>query len=388
MSSDHKPSRKRLMLMGVGGLTLAALLVANGLHARTLHEQSVTAWTETAAIPQVMVFQPKQNAAGDTLRLPAHLEAWSKAPIHARVSGYLKDWKVDIGSQVKAGQVLAEIDSPDLDQQLAQTHARLIQEQANARLAETTATRWQNLLASHSVSRQEADEKRSNAAAAKANAEAAGADYARLSALEDYKTIRAPFAGTITARHTDIGQLIKADNDSDPELFDLADTHKLRLYVPIPQNYASVIHPGLVAQLTVPEHPGQHFSAQLVGDSTAIDPRSGTLLAQFVAANPEGALMPGDYAEATLAIPADTHGVSIPASALIFRAAGTQVALIDSARHVHLRSIHIGLDLGERLVIDQGLTPVDQVIDNPPDALREGDLVQLADAGGTHAPKA
>ena len=388
MSPEHTPSRKRLMLLGIGGLTLAALLVANGLAARTRHEQAVTAWTETAAVPQVLVLQPQQNVLGDTLRLPAHLEAWSKAPIHARVSGYLKDWTQDIGAKVTAGQVLAHIDSPDLDQQVAQTRARMIQEQANARLAQTTAERWQNLLASHSVSRQEADEKRSNAAAAKANAEAAGADYARLSALEDYKTIRAPFAGTITARHTDIGQLIKADNDSDPELFDLADTHKLRLYVPIPQNYASVIHPGLVAQLTVPEHPGQHFSAQLVGDSTAIDPRSGTLLAQFVAANPEGALMPGDYAEATLAIPADTHGVSIPASALIFRAAGTQVALMDSARHVHLRSIHIGLDLGERLVIDQGLTPVDQVIDNPPDALREGDLVQLADAGGTHAPKA
>eukprot|EP01132_Coremiostelium_polycephalum_P012347 gene12347-15090_t len=307
------------MLMGVGGLTLAALLVANGLHARTMHEKSVTAWTETAAVPQVLVFQPKQNAAGDTLRLPAHLEAWSKAPIHARVSGYLKDWKVDIGSQVKAGQILAEIDSPDLDQQVAQTHARMVQEQANARLAETTATRWKNLLDSHSVSRQEADEKTSNALAAKANAQAAEADYARLSALEDYKTIRAPFAGVITARNTDIGQLIKADSDSDPELFDIADTHQLRLYVPVPQNYAAVIHPGLAAQLT------------------------------FVADNPDGKLLPGDYAEATLAIPADTHGVSIPASALIFRAEGTQVAVLDAKNHVHLQDIHIGLDLGERL---------------------------------------
>jgi len=388
MSPDHTPSRKRLMLLGIGGLSLAALLVASGLAARTRHERAVVAWTETAAVPQVLVFQPQHNVLGDTLRLPAHLEAWSKAPIHARVSGYLKDWTQDIGTQVAAGQVLAHIDSPDLDQQVAQARARMIQQQANARLARTTAERWQNLLASHSVSRQEADEKTSNAAAAKANAEAAAADYARLSALEDYKTIRAPFAGTITARHTDIGQLIKADNDSDPELFDLADTHKLRLYVPIPQNYASVIRPGLQAQLTVPEHPGQHFSAQLLGDSTAIDPRSGTLLAQFVAANPDGALMPGDYAEATLAIPADTHGVSIPASALIFRAQGTQVAVIDGSRHVHLRSIHIGLDLGERLVIDQGLQATDQVIDNPPDALREGDLVQLADAGGEHAPKA
>lgn len=388
MSPDHTPSRKRLMLLGIGGLSLAALLVASGLAARTRHERAVVAWTETAAVPQVLVFQPQHNVLGDTLRLPAHLEAWSKAPIHARVSGYLKDWTQDIGTHVAAGQVLAHIDSPDLDQQVAQARARMTQQQANARLAQTTAERWQNLLASHSVSRQEADEKTSNAAAAKANAEAAAADYARLSALEDYKTIRAPFAGTLTARHTDIGQLIKADNDSDPELFDLADTHKLRLYVPIPQNYASVIHPGLQAQLTVPEHPGQHFSAQLLGDSTAIDPRSGTLLAQFVAANPDGALMPGDYAEATLAIPADTHGVSIPASALIFRAQGTQVAVIDRSRHVHLRSIHIGLDLGERLVIDQGLQATDQVIDNPPDALREGDLVQLADAGGEHAPKA
>ncbi|MGR4042256.1 efflux RND transporter periplasmic adaptor subunit [Pseudomonas sp. 910_21] len=388
MSPDHTPSRKRLMLLGIGGLSLAALLVASGLAARTRHEQAVAAWTETAAVPQVLVFQPQPNVLGDTLRLPAHLEAWSKAPIHARVSGYLKDWTQDIGAKVAAGQVLAHIDSPDLDQQVAQARARVVQQQANARLAQTTAERWQHLLASHSVSRQEADEKSSNAAAAKANAEAAAADYARLSALEDYKTIRAPFAGTLTARHTDIGQLIKADNDSDPELFDLADTHKLRLYVPIPQNYASVIRPGLQARLTVPEHPGQHFSAQLVGDSTAIDPRSGTLLAQFVAANPDGALMPGDYAEATLAIPADTHGVSIPASALIFRAQGTQVAVIDRAKRVHLRSIHIGLDLGERLVIDQGLQASDHVIDNPPDALREGDLVQLADAGGEHAPKA
>ncbi|CRM89704.1 MULTISPECIES: efflux RND transporter periplasmic adaptor subunit [Pseudomonas] len=388
MSSDHTPSRKRLMLLGIGGLTLAALLVANGLHARTLHAQTVTAWTETAAVPQVMVFQPKQNATGDTLRLPAHLEAWSKAPIHARVSGYLKDWKVDIGSPVKAGQILAQIDSPDLDQQLAQTQARLVQEQANARLAQTTATRWQNLLASHSVSRQEADEKTSNAAAAKANAEAAAADVARLSALESYKTIRAPFAGTITARNTDIGQLIKADTDSDPELFNIADTHQLRLYVPVPQNYAAVIHPGLEAALTVPEHPGKHFTARLIGDSTAIDRRSGTLLAQFVVDNPSGQLLPGDYAEATLPIPADTHGVSIPASALIFRAQGTQVAVLDAQNHVHLQAIHIGLDLGERLVIDQGLKPADRIVDNPPDALREGDAVQLADAGGAHAPKA
>ncbi len=384
MSSDQKPSRKRLMLLGIGGLTLAALLVANGLAARSRHEHEVVGWTEAAALPVVSVFQPLQNAHGDTLRLPAHLEAWSKAPIHARVNGYLKNWNTDIGSKVAAGQVLAVIESPDLDQQLAQARAHVLQEQANARLAATTATRWQNLLASHSVSRQEADEKHSNAAAAKANAQAAEADYARLSSLEDYKTIRAPFAGTITARNTDIGQLVKADTDSDPELFDIADTHQLRLYVPVPQNYASVIRPGMHVQLNVPEHPGQTFSAQLIGNSTSVDPRSGTLMAQFVAQNPNDALLPGDYAEAVLSIPADTHGVSIPASALIFRAQGTQVAVLDSAKHVHLQNIHIGMDLGDRLVIDQGLKPADTVIDNPPDALREGDTVKLAEAGALH----
>jgi RND family efflux transporter MFP subunit len=388
MSSENAPSRKRLMLVGVGGLTLAALLVANGLAARTRHEHAVDAWTQSQSLPVVSVIQPSQNAAGDTLQLPAHLEAWSKAPINARVSGYLKSWSADIGTQVKAGQILAEIDSPELDQQLAQTRAHLAQEQATARIAETTANRWQHLLATHSVSQQEVDEKASGAAAAKADMQAAAADYQRLSDLEAYKTIRAPFAGTITARNTDIGQLIKADDGGTAPLFNMADTHRLRLYVPVPQNYASVITPGMQVQLTVPEHPGQTFSARLLGDSTAVDPRSGTLLAQFAADNADGALMPGDYAEATLKVAANSRAVSIPASALIFRAKGTQVATLDGAGHVHLRDIHIAMDLGDRLVIDQGLKPADRIVDNPPDALRENDPVQLADAGGTHAPKA
>jgi RND family efflux transporter MFP subunit len=388
MSSENAPSRKRLMLVGIGGLTLAALLVANGLAARTRHEHAVDAWTQQQALPVVNVIQPSRNAQGDTLRLPAHLDAWSKAPINARVSGYLKSWSVDIGSKVNAGQILAQIDSPELDQQLAQTRAHLAQEQATARIAQTTASRWQHLLATHSVSQQDVDVKVSGAAAARADMQAAAADYQRLSDLEAYKTIRAPFAGTITARNTDIGQLIKADNGGMTPLFNMADTQRLRLYVPVPQNYASVITPGMRVQLTVPEHPGQTFSATLLGDSTAVDPRSGTLLAQFEADNTGGALMPGDYAEATLKVAGDNHAVSIPASALIFRAKGTQVATLDSAGHVHLRDIHIAMDLGDRLVIDQGLTPADRIVDNPPDALRENDPVQLADAGGAHAPKA
>lgn len=388
MSSEKVPSRKRLMLTGVGGLTLAALLVANGLAARTRHDHAVAAWTERQSVPVVTVVSPSQNAQGDTLQLPARLEAWSKASINARVSGYLKGWRVDIGTRVQAGQVLAQIDSPELDQQLAQARAHLAQQQATARIAETTAVRWQHLLATHSVSQQEVDEKVSAATAAKADVQAAAADCQRLSDLTAYKTIRAPFSGTITARNTDIGQLIKADDGGGTPLFSMADTHRLRLYVPIPQNYASVIRPGMQVRLSVPEHPGQTYTATLMGDSTAVDPRSGTLLAQFVADNPDGALLPGDYADATLPVSADSQGVSIPASALIFRAKGTQVATLDKAGHVHLRTIHIAMDLGDRLVIDQGLNAADRVVDNPPDALRENDPVQLADAGGEHAPKA
>ena len=388
MSSENAPSRKRLMLTGIGGLTLAALLVANGLAARTRHDHQVAAWTESQAVPVVSVVFPAQNAHGDTLQLPARLEAWSKAAINARVSGYLKDWSADIGAQVQAGQVLAHIDSPELDQQLAQTRAHLAQQQATARIAQTTAQRWQHLLATHSVSQQEVDEKRSTATAATADVQAAEADYQRLVDLSAYKTIRAPFSGTIIARNTDIGQLIKADDGGVAPLFSMADTHRLRLYVPVPQNYASVIHPGMQVQLSVPEHPGKTYSARLMGDSTAVDPRSGTLLAQFVADNPDGSLLPGDYADATLPVAAGGQGVSIPASALIFRAKGTQVATLDSAGHVHLRTIHIAMDLGDRLVVDQGLQVADKVIDNPPDALRENDPVQLADAGGEHAPKA
>ncbi|RAU44662.1 MULTISPECIES: efflux RND transporter periplasmic adaptor subunit [unclassified Pseudomonas] len=388
MSSENTPSRKRLMLTGVGGLTLAALLVANGLAARTRHDHDVAAWTESQSMPVVTVVSPSRKAQGDILQLPARLEAWSKASINARVSGYLKDWSADIGTQVQAGQVLAHIDSPELDQQLVQTRAHLAQQQANARIAQTTAERWQHLLATHSVSQQEVDEKVAAATAAKADVQAAEADYRRLNDLTAYKIIRAPFTGTITARNTDIGQLIKADDGGGTPLFSMADTHRLRLYVPIPQNYASVIHPGLSVQLSVPEHPGQTYKATLLGDSTAVDPRSGTLLAQFVADNPDSALLPGDYADATLPVAASSQGLSIPASALIFRAKGTQAATLDSSGHVHLRNIHIAMDLGDRLVIDQGLQAADKVIDNPPDALRENDAVQVADAGGAHAPKA
>ncbi|MFJ4443313.1 efflux RND transporter periplasmic adaptor subunit [Pseudomonas sp. NPDC089422] len=386
MPSRSVADRRRLKLMGGAGLGLAALVVALGVYARQHQAAAVQAWTESRALPAVVTFNPSMNAAGETLSLPAHLQAWNMARVNARVSGYLKSWQADIGTTVKAGQPLAEIDSPELDQQLAQAKARLAQHQASASLARSTAARWQHLFASHSVSRQEVDEKVAAAAVASADAEAAQADYARLEDLAAYKVIRAPFTGTITARHAQIGQLIKADSDSASSLFDIADTRRLRLYVPVPQNYASQILPGMQVQLSVPERPGQHYLAALMGTSTAVDQASGTLLAQYAVENASGALLPGDYASARITLRSDAAAVSIPSSALIFRAQGPQVAVLDAQSRAHLRSIHIAQDLGSKLIVDRGLGLKDQVVDNPSDALRDNDAVRSVTPGGAHAP--
>jgi RND family efflux transporter MFP subunit len=372
--------------MGGAGLGLAALVVALGVYARQHQAAAVQAWTESRAEPAVVTFTPSMNAAGETLSLPAHLQAWNMARINARVSGYLKNWHVDIGTVVKTGQPLAEIDSPELDQQLAQAKAQLAQHQASASLAQSTAERWQHLFASHSVSRQEVDEKVAAAAVANADAQAAQAEYARLKDLAAYKVIRAPFNGTITARHAQIGQLIKADSDNATSLFDIADTRRLRLYVPVPQNYASQILPGMQVQLSVPEHPGRTYTAALLGTSTSVDQSSGTLQAQYAVENASGALLPGDYASAQITLRSDAQAVSIPASALIFRAQGPQVAVLDDQSRAHLRSIHIAQDLGSKLIVDRGLSLKDEVIDNPPDALRDNDAVHSVTPGGAHEP--
>ncbi|SPO54144.1 Efflux transporter, RND family, MFP subunit [Pseudomonas sp. JV551A1] len=386
MPSRSVADRRRLKLMGGAGLGLAALVVALGVYARQHQAAAVQAWTESRAEPAVVTFTPSMNAAGETLSLPAHLQAWNMARVNARVSGYLKNWQVDIGTVVKTGQPLAEIDSPELDQQLAQAKAQLAQHQASASLAQSTAERWQHLFASHSVSRQEVDEKVAAAAVANADAQAAQAEYARLKDLAAYKVIRAPFNGTITARHAQIGQLIKADSDNATSLFDIADTRRLRLYVPVPQNYASQILPGMQVQLSVPEHPGRTYTAALLGTSTSVDQSSGTLQAQYAVENASGALLPGDYASAQITLRSDAQAVSIPASALIFRAQGPQVAVLDDQSRAHLRSIHIAQDLGSKLIVDRGLSLKDEVVDNPPDALRDNDAVHSVTPGGSHEP--
>lgn len=371
-----RPPRVRLAL--AIGAVLASIGVFAGLSLRAVESRELDTWTQAQLTPSVQTISASALSDTQGLTLPGHLDAWIATPIHARVSGYLKQWNVDIGEKVKAGQVLALIDTPELDQQFAQANAELARAQANVRLADTTARRWQNLLQSRSVSKQEADEKASEAETARANEMAAKADVDRLAALESFKKIVAPFDGTVTARNTDIGDLITANNDGGQPLFSVADTSKMRLYTQVPQGYASSIVPGMKVKLLVLGHGGETVDGTLIGTSRSINRTSGTLLAQFKVENPRQDLLPGDFAEVQMATHAPDGAVTVPATTLLFRAAGPQIAVLGKNDRVVLRDVHIAMDLGDKLVIDQGLRPDDRIIDHPTDSLAQGDVVRIA----------
>ncbi|WP_448098191.1 efflux RND transporter periplasmic adaptor subunit [Luteibacter yeojuensis] len=382
-----RPPRVRLAL--AIGLCLAAVGVVAGLSLRAVESHELSTWTKAQLTPSVQVISASALSATQGLTLPGHLDAWIATPIHARVGGYLKQWNVDIGEKVKAGQVLASIDTPELDQQFEQAKAELVRAEANVRLADTTAKRWQNLLVSRSVSKQEADEKASEAETARANRLAAQADVDRLAALESFKRIVSPFDGTVTARNTDIGDLITANTNGGDPLFSIADTSKMRLYVQVPQGYASSIVPGMKVKLLVLGHGGETVNGFLIGTSRAINRASGTLLAQFKVENPNQDLLPGDFAEVQLSTHGSANTVTVPATTLLFRAAGPQIAVLGKDDKVVLRDVHIAMDLGDKLEIDQGLHPDDRIIDHPTDSLAQGDIVQpaMSQTDGIHHAK-
>ncbi|QNK01949.1 efflux RND transporter periplasmic adaptor subunit [Dyella telluris] len=369
------------------GLAVAVLATIAGISVRAYDYHRVVKWTDAQITPSVQVVTPETHGGQQGLTLPGHLDAWISAPIHARVSGYLKTWSRDIGSQVAAGQSLAEIDTPELDQQYEQAKANLARAQANARLAVLTDKRWKNLLTSNSVSKQEADEKAGEAEAAQANVLAAQADVDRIAALEAFKHITAPFAGTVTARNTDIGDLISANSDSTPALFTVSDTTRMRLYVQVPQGYADAIKPDMSVQLDVPDHPGEQFTGHLIGNSGAVSQATGALLAQFEVDNPKGDLLPGAYAEVHIPMTGNSQTLTVPATTLIFRAQGPQMAVVGTDNKVELRDVHIAMDLGDHLRIDKGLKAGDRVINHPSDSLAQGDVVQVARAEAAGAAK-
>jgi RND family efflux transporter MFP subunit len=337
--------------------------------------------TRALALQTVSVVSPTpgKNAAG--LTLPAEAKALVEAPIYARTSGYLKRYLVDIGAQVKAGDLLAEIDTPELNQELAQSRAQLGQADAALVLARTTATRWVELLKSSSVSEQEAAEKQADLELKAATVEAARASVRRLEDLQAFERVTAPFAGTITARGTDVGQLVAASNGK--ELFRLAQTGTLRVYVRVPQAAAQGVVPGQMAELTIPELPGRVFPAKVVRTSGAMSADSRTLLAELEVDNSRGEILSGTYVQVRLAEGKQDPALTLPANTLLFRAEGPQVGVVAPDGKVELRSVTLGRDFGPTIEIMGGVAPTDRVILNPADSLVGGTTVRVAEAAET-----
>jgi RND family efflux transporter MFP subunit len=318
--------------------------------------------------------------------LPGRLEAYIRAPIYARVPGYLKSWKHDIGAKVKAGDVLAEIDTPDLDQQLMQARAALSVAEANAKLAQITAERWQSLASTDAVAKQDVDQRTFTWSANIAQVKAAQANVDRLVAEEGFKHLTAPFDGIVTARETDIGALINVGATGGAELFVVSDTSKLRVYVNVPQNFVPSVPPGTKATISVPEHPGKTYSGTVEASAQAVTPSSGTTLMQIIVDNTAGEMMPGDYASIHLQIAGAAHVLSVPSSALIFDAKGLSVATVDANNRVLLKPVSIERDLGAVVELAAGLSPNDRVIQNPLDGIATGTEVRLAEAAPGAAP--
>jgi len=379
--SSTPPVRLRRVAETVIVLVLIGLLI--GFVPRWLHRRQLVTETRADSIPTVDVVSPVAAKPDLGTPLPAEVQAFVQASIHARASGYLKNWFVDIGENVTNGQVLAEIDTPELDQQLAQTKAELDQANAALDLAKSTADRWTGLLKTASVSEQETAEKTADYILKQANVEAASANLRRLEDLKIFDRVTAPFAGTVTMRNTDIGQLIAAD--SGPELFRLAQTDPLRVYVRVPQPLVHAITPGQKAELIFQELPGRTFVATVTRTAGAVEPSSRTLQVELQVPNPRGEILAGSYAQVRFTEAADQHGLTLSDTALIFHAQGSQVAVVGSDNKVQMRSIKIGRDFGNFVEILSGLDVNDRAVVNPPDSIADGMTVQIAPPAATNS---
>jgi RND family efflux transporter MFP subunit len=370
-------SRWTMPLAAILFIGAAAFLAFTGIESR---EQSVAELRTKAAVravPNVAVSLPVVQPSISVLDLPGRLDAYSQAAIFARVSGYVASRKVDIGTPVKAGDLLAEIDAPDLDQQLFQAQSELNNAKANAALAKVTNARFQALLPNNYVTHQAADEKAADLQAKNALVKSAQANVDRLKALSQYKRIVAPFDGIVTVRNTDVGNLINTGSVAGSEMFVVADVHKLRLYVNVPQNYVPLITKGTTAVLTVPERPGKTYTAKVEASAGAVDVASGTTRMQLVVDNAAGELMPGAYANVHLTV-GDKHNVLVvPSSAVIFDKYGLRIATVGPDNRVVMKTIKIGRDLGSKIEIASGLAPEDRVIESAPDDIVDGDKVNV-----------
>ena len=376
-------SAVRKLWLGLALALLAAGAVAyRGIHTRVRAAAEVKSETEDLAVPSVSLARPKQGAPQQEIILPGNVQAFIEAPIYARTTGYLKRWYVDIGGRVKNGQLLAEIDTPELDQQLQQARADWATAKANYDLAQTTAARYEALLKSDSVSKQDVDNAVGDAHAKKAMVDSAADNVRRLEQLQSFEKVYAPFDGVLTARETDIGQLIVGNSSAGnaKELFRLASINLLRVYVNVPQVNSPSAVPGVPAYLTMPQYPGRRFPGKIVRNAEAIEQSSRTLLTEVDVANPSGEILPGAYAEVHLKIPSATSTVIIPVTSLIFRSEGLRVAVVRQGRAVML-PISLGRDFGTEVEVVSGLDTSESVITNPPDSLLAGEEVRVAKQG-------
>ena len=394
---DTTPPPRNLRRIGVIAVLAAIAIAAFGILQRRSHEAEVRQWTQEQAVPTVAVITPRAGASTQHLVLPGTVQAWFEAPIYARVNGYLKKWNFDYGAHVKKGDVLAEIETPDLDAQLGASEAKLNSARAVVRVreaeeqfAQSTYQRWRDS-PKGVVSVQEQESKQADYNSAKARLSSANAEVAadqgevdRLRTMANFKNITVPFDGVVTARETDVGALINAGSGTGggngPELFRVADIHMMRIYVQVPQQLSAGIKAGLNAELHLPQYPNKTFKGAVATTSSAINPNARTLLVELHADNPDGELQPGAYVQVDFELPSDPDIVRIPTSALVFREQGMEVAAIDANSTIELRPIKLGRNLGTEVEVVQGLKLSDRLVNSPPDSLATGDKVRVAGA--------
>jgi len=372
---------KLAIWMVTAAATLLAAGILSGIHSRVSASSALAVVAAQSSVPTVRVTCPQSGEQIQKIDLPGNVEAFNDTPIYARTSGYLQKWYVDIGSHVHQGQLMAEIDTPELDQQLQQAQADLKTAQANLDIAAITSKRWQNLLVKNAVSKQETDQYLSDLAARQSAVSASEANVRRLQQLQSFEQLTAPFDGVVTARNTDIGDLVEAGANSQPkELFHLAALNRLRVYVAVPEAYTNAVTDRAHVTLTEVDHPDETFNGVLVRNSQAIDQQSRTLNVEVDVNNANGRLLPGAYVFVHLQLPGSPHSVTLPSNALLFRAEGLRAAVVRQNRVV-LVPVSIGHDYGSTVEIISGLTPQDAVILDPPDSLAAGATVKTIAAG-------
>lgn len=375
------PPRKALTIVGV---LLLVLLIAGALTlwSHVSRERALAKETERETVPTVAVVYPQSEKPDEDLVLPGSLLAYEESPIYARTSGYLVRWYKDIGSRITKGELLAKIDTPEVDQELNQTRAARLQILAQMDLAKISSDRWENLRKTDSVSAQEADQYASAYKQSQANLAAADANVHRLEQLEGFKDVYAPFSGVLTRRNVDPGALINAGaGAAGRELFDLARVDPLRVYTSVPQAYAPYIKVGAKTAITLQEFPGQKFAATVARTAESIDPSTRTLLTEVDVPNKDGRLLPGSFGEVHFAVGSNVNKVTVPVNAMLFRSEGPQVAVVGPGSKIQLRHISIGRDYGTTLEILGGVAPTDQIVINPADSLEDGQQVNVAKAG-------